>query len=96
MEDGEENEKPRSPRPLPIGWGEGEEAARIFRSRAGYAVSRITRTEAHGMGVKIYDANTRAAVSPEEAREQALDKRAYDQNYECGSRMRMRRCCHMS
>jgi phage FluMu gp28-like protein len=68
---------------VPIGWGEGEEAARIFKSRAGYAVSRITRTQAHGMGVKIYDANTRVAVSPAEAREQALDKRAYDQNYEC-------------
>ena len=35
------------------------------------------------MGVKIYDSNTREAVSPEEARAQALDKRAYDQNYEC-------------
>ena len=57
--------------------------SRIFKSRAGYAVSRITRTQAHAMGVKIYDANTRVAVSPEEAREQALDKRAYDQNYEC-------------
>ena len=57
--------------------------SRILRSRAGYAVSRITRTEAHGMGVKIYDANTREAVTPEEARAQALDKRAYDQNYEC-------------
>ena len=46
-------------------------------------VSRITRTQAHGMGVKIYDANTREAITPEQARAQALDKRAYDQNYEC-------------
>ena len=87
-EDEQENEDETgagspSPRPLPIGWGEGEEAARIFRSRAGFAVSRITRTEAHGMGVKIYDANTREVVTPGEARAQALDKRAYDQNYEC-------------
>ena len=55
----------------------------IGKSRAGFAVSRITRTMAHGMGVKIYDANTRASISPEQARAQALDKRAYDQNYEC-------------
>ena len=35
------------------------------------------------MGVKVYDANTRLPITPEEARAQALDKRAYDQNYEC-------------
>jgi phage FluMu gp28-like protein len=55
----------------------------IAMSPAGFAVSRVTRTMAHGMGVKIYDANTREAITPEQAREQALDKRAYDQNYEC-------------
>ncbi len=55
----------------------------IVQSPAGFAVSRITRTMAHQMGVKIYDSNTREAISPEQAREQALDKRAYDQNYEC-------------
>jgi phage FluMu gp28-like protein len=52
-------------------------------SSLGFKVSRITRTEAHQMGVKIYDSNTREAITPEEARAQALDKRAYDQNYEC-------------
>jgi len=55
----------------------------LARSKAGFLVSRVTRTLAWQMGVLIYDANTRAAVSPETAREQALDKRAYDQNYEC-------------
>jgi phage FluMu gp28-like protein len=55
----------------------------ICISSLGTKVSRITRTQAHGMGVKIYDSNTREAITPEEAREQALDKRAYDQNYEC-------------
>ena len=49
----------------------------------GFPVSRITRTQAHGMGVHIYDSNTREAITPEQARAQALDKRAYDQNYEC-------------
>jgi phage FluMu gp28-like protein len=55
----------------------------MFFSSEGFCVSRITRTQAHGMGVKIYDSNTRAAITPEQARAQALDKRAYDQNYEC-------------
>jgi len=54
----------------------------MFRS-SGFLVSRVTRTMAHKMEVKIYDANTRAAITPEQARAQALDKRAYDQNYEC-------------
>jgi phage FluMu gp28-like protein len=55
----------------------------IVKSPAGFAVSRITRSMAFQMGVKIYDANTREPITPEEARAQALDKRAYDQNYEC-------------
>jgi phage FluMu gp28-like protein len=49
----------------------------------GFKISRVTRTMAHAMGVKIYDANTRQPIPPEQARAQALDKRAYDQNYEC-------------
>ena len=52
-------------------------------STLGYKVSRVPRTVAHGMGVKVYDANTRLPITPEEARAQALDKKAYDQNYEC-------------
>ena len=55
----------------------------ICISSLGTKVSRITRTQAYGMGVKIYDSNTREAITPEQARAQALDKRAYDQNYEC-------------
>jgi phage FluMu gp28-like protein len=55
----------------------------MFFSSEGFCVSRITRTQAYGMGVKIYDSNTREAITPEQAREQALDKKAYDQNYEC-------------
>ncbi len=54
-----------------------------FRSREGFWVSRVTRTMAWRMGVQIYDAQTRTPITPEEARAQALDKRAYDQNYEC-------------
>lgn len=36
------------------------------------------------MGVRVYDPNTRQPILPEQARAKALDKRAYDQNYECG------------
>lgn len=35
------------------------------------------------MGVKVFDPNTRQPISPEQARARALDKQAYDQNYEC-------------
>jgi phage FluMu gp28-like protein len=52
-------------------------------SQSGFLLSRVTRTQAHQFGVKIYDPRTREPISPEEARAQALDKRAYDQNYEC-------------
>lgn len=47
-----------------------------------FTVSRVSRTEAHRQGVKVYDPNTRQPITPEEARRKALDKRAYDQNYE--------------
>jgi phage FluMu gp28-like protein len=47
-----------------------------------FKVSRVSRTDAWRQGVKIYDPNTRAAITPEQARAKALDKRAYDQNYE--------------
>jgi hypothetical protein len=54
-----------------------------YKSKAGMRVSRVTRTMAHGMGLEIYDSHTRKSITPEEARAQAMDKRAYDQNYEC-------------
>ena len=46
-------------------------------------VSLITRTEAWKQGRKIYHPITRKEITPEEARKLAIDKRAYDQNYEC-------------
>lgn len=63
--------------------GAGPNDGTLFTSTAGFKVCRVTRTEAWKMGVKIYDANTRAPITPEAARAAALDKRAYDQNYEC-------------
>ncbi len=55
----------------------------LFVSDAGFLVSRVPRSLAHEMGVKIYDPSTRAPITPDEARAKSLDKRAYDQNYEC-------------
>ena len=63
--------------------GDGPNDGTPFQSVAGYKVSRVTRTEAWKMGVKVYDPNTRQPIAPDEARRKALDKRAYDQNYEC-------------
>ncbi len=48
-----------------------------------FKLSRVRRTDAYKMGVKIYDVNTRKEITPAEARAQAMDKDAYDQNYEC-------------
>lgn len=55
----------------------------IYITEAGFILSRIPRTEAHRQGVKVYDPITRNPITPDEARAKALDKRAYDQNYEC-------------
>lgn len=49
-----------------------------------FKVSRVSRTDAWKSGLKIYDPNTRQPITPDEARKKALDKRAYDQNYELG------------
>ena len=63
--------------------GDGRSDGIPFLSAAGFKVCRVTRTEAWKMGVKVYDPNTRKPISPDEARVKAMDKRAYDQNYEC-------------
>jgi hypothetical protein len=48
-----------------------------------FPLSRVPRSLAWAQGVKIYDPRTRQPITPDEARERSLDKRAYDQNYEC-------------
>jgi phage FluMu gp28-like protein len=63
--------------------GQGPNDGTPFISQAGFKTVRVTRSEAWKMGVKIFDPNTRQPITPEEARRKALDKRAYDQNYEC-------------
>ena len=56
---------------------------RMAAESSPYAVSRIRRSEAYTMGVKIYDPATRREITPDEARAAAWDKASYDQNYEC-------------
>ena len=49
----------------------------------GIPLRKITRSEAWRQGLRIYHPITRAEITPDKARALALDKRAYDQNYEC-------------
>ncbi len=89
------NINPNGPNTLPLpggeGRGEGEPSSAPaltnsptwFLSQTNFLVSRITRTQAHAFGVPVYDPKTRAPITPDQARARALDKRAYDQNYEC-------------
>jgi phage FluMu gp28-like protein len=56
----------------------------FYRMATGaYKLSRVPRTLAWQQGVKVFDPATRLPITPEEARARSLDKRAYDQNYEC-------------
>jgi phage FluMu gp28-like protein len=48
-----------------------------------YPVRKVTRTEAWRQGMQIYHPNTRQSIAPKEALALAIDKRAYQQNYEC-------------
>lgn len=47
-----------------------------------YPVLNVKRSDAWKMGLPVYHAVTRKPITPDEARAMALDKRAYDQNYE--------------
>ena len=68
----------------PLGCSVSNDHGEIFTSAAGFAVSRVSRTAAWQQGVKIYGLkNKREPITPEAARTQALDKTAYEQNYEC-------------
>lgn len=47
-----------------------------------YKVLKVRRSDAFKQGLKIYHPTTRKEITPDEARAAALDKKAYDQNYE--------------
>ncbi len=48
-----------------------------------FRVRKVARSDAWRQGMPIFHPVTRDSITPEEARALALDKRAYDQNYEC-------------
>ena len=54
-----------------------------YRSELGVRVLRITAFDAWADGVPLYDDDTGAPISPEEARKRAHDKDAWDRNYGC-------------
>lgn len=66
-----------------LGAGGEQDDQGFALSQAGCPVSRVRRSEACGAGVQIFDAATREEITPAQARARALDKRSYDQNYEC-------------
>ena len=47
-----------------------------------YKVDKCRRSDAYKQGLKIYHPMTREEITPDQAREAAIDKKAYDQNYE--------------
>jgi len=47
-----------------------------------YPVSKVRRSDAYATGMKVYHPVTRVPITPAEARALAIDKKAYDQNYE--------------
>lgn len=53
----------------------------FYTSRTGYLVHRFDAWDAEKGGLKLYDAKTGEAVSPEEHRSRALDRPAWDRNY---------------
>lgn len=59
-----------------------ENPAGLSLSEAGFWVSRVPRSSAYLLGQKIYDLKTGKETTPEAARAAALDKAAYDVNYE--------------
>lgn len=52
-----------------------------YESQAGVLVHRCDVFDGYAAGVKLYDTNTREALTPAEHRARALDKDAWDRNY---------------
>lgn len=48
-----------------------------------YKYSKMPRSKAYEMGLKIYSSINGQEITPDEARSEAADKASYDQNYEC-------------
>ncbi len=58
-------------------------AGNWFRSELGIWVLRLTDEDAYADGIPLYDNDTGAPISPEEALKKATDKDAYLRNYRC-------------
>ena len=54
-----------------------------YRSELGVRVLRVTAYDAYAGGLPLYDDETGDAISPEESRQRAHDKDAWDRNYAC-------------
>ncbi|HEY8898917.1 MAG TPA: hypothetical protein VIM61_00680 [Chthoniobacterales bacterium] len=52
-----------------------------YRSQAGYLCHRVDAWDAHAAGVPMYDDQTREPITPEEHRQRAFDKTAWDRNF---------------
>lgn len=52
-----------------------------YKSRAGLLVHRVDAWDAQAAGVPLYDLETRQPLTPEQAREKAVDRQAWDRNY---------------
>jgi hypothetical protein len=57
-------------------------AGHWYDSQANVRVHRVDVWDAWEAGVKLYDLRTRKEISPEESRAQALDRDAWDRNYD--------------
>lgn len=55
----------------------------FYRSAAGILIHRVDAWDAAADGIPIYDSETRQPITPEEAREKAWDKTAWDRNFGC-------------
>lgn len=58
-------------------------AGNWYKSELGIHVLRVTAFDAFADGVTLFDDDTGAAISPQEARARAHDKDAWDRNYAC-------------
>jgi hypothetical protein len=52
-----------------------------YTSRQGILVHRVDAWDGHAAGIDLYDLQTREKLTPEQHRERAVDKMAWDRNY---------------
>jgi hypothetical protein len=55
----------------------------FYTSQAGLPIHRVDAWDAFAAGVPVFDLKTREPLTPEQSRERALDKDAWDRNFGC-------------